>query len=66
MRFAHTNIAARDWKRLSAFYITVFDCRLKPPERNLSGDWLDSATGLTGAKLAGVHLLLPGHIQLFP
>ena len=61
MRFAHTNIAAKDWKRLSEFYINVFSCRVKPPERNLSGDWLDKATGLKKAKLAGVHLLLPGH-----
>ena len=61
MRFAHTNIAAKDWKRLSDFYINVFNCRVKPPERNLSGGWLDKATGLKNAKLAGVHLLLPGH-----
>ena len=61
MRFAHTNIAAKDWKRLSDFYILVFNCRVKPPVRNLSGDWLDKATGLKGARLAGVHLLLPGH-----
>jgi catechol 2,3-dioxygenase-like lactoylglutathione lyase family enzyme len=61
MRFSHTNIAAKDWKRLSDFYINVFNCRIKPPERNLSGDWLDKATGLKKAKLTGVHLLLPGH-----
>lgn len=66
MRFAHTNIAARDWKELSEFYINVFDCTIKPPERNLSGDWLDRATGLTGAKLTGVHLLLPGHGENAP
>ncbi|MBI5589369.1 MAG: VOC family protein [Deltaproteobacteria bacterium] len=61
MRFAHTNIAAKDWKQLSDFYITVFNCRMKPPKRDLSGDWLDKATGLKKAKLEGVHLLLPGH-----
>jgi catechol 2,3-dioxygenase-like lactoylglutathione lyase family enzyme len=61
MRYAHTNIAARDWKRLAEFYIEVFECVIKPPERNLSGEWLDLATGLTGASLQGVHLLLPGH-----
>ena len=61
MRFAHTNIAAKDWKRLSDFYIKVFNCKKKPPERYLSGDWLDQATGLTNARLAGIHLLLPGH-----
>ncbi len=61
MRFAHTNIAARNWKSLSAFYIHVFDCKVKPPERKLSGPWLDDATGLKNAFLEGVHLLLPGH-----
>ena len=61
MRYAHTNIVARDWKKLSDFYINVFNCTLKPPERRLSGDWLDQATGLSKAELEGVHLLLPGH-----
>ncbi len=61
MRFAHTNIAARDWKKLADFYINVFDCKIKPPERNLSGEWLDKATGLKNARQFGVHLSLPGH-----
>lgn len=61
MRYAHTNIVATDWKRLAEFYIQVFGCTVKPPERNLSGDWLDSATGLTNARLQGIHLVLPGH-----
>ena len=61
MRFAHTNIAAKNWKLLSEFYINVFDCRVKPPERKLSGPWLDQGTGLQNAILEGVHLLLPGH-----
>jgi predicted enzyme related to lactoylglutathione lyase len=61
MRFAHTNIAAKNWKLLSEFYINVFDCKLKPPERKLSGSWLDQAIGLQNAILEGVHLLLPGH-----
>jgi catechol 2,3-dioxygenase-like lactoylglutathione lyase family enzyme len=52
---------AKDWKKLSHFYIDVFDCIIKPPERKLSGKWLDQATGLSEAKLEGVHLLLPGH-----
>ena len=61
MRFTHTNIAARDWKSLSRFYIDVFGCRVKPPERKLSGEWLDRATGIINARLEGVHLLLPGY-----
>jgi catechol 2,3-dioxygenase-like lactoylglutathione lyase family enzyme len=61
MRYAHTNIAARNWKKLSDFYIRVFNCAIKPPKRALSGDWLDQGTGLSNAELEGVHLLLPGH-----
>jgi len=61
MRFAHTNIVAMNWKLLSEFYINVFDCKIKPPERKLAGSWLDNATGLENAVLEGVHLLLPGH-----
>jgi catechol 2,3-dioxygenase-like lactoylglutathione lyase family enzyme len=60
-RYAHTNIAARDWKKLSDFYVKIFNCTVKPPQRKLSGDWLDKATGLSEAELEGVHILLPGH-----
>ncbi len=61
MKYAHTNIAAQNWKTLSDFYVRVFHCTLKPPQRELSGAWLDRATGLSNAQLVGVHLLLPGH-----
>jgi len=61
MKYVHTNIVAKDWRRLSAFYINVFGCVVKPPERKLSGKWLDRGTGLNKAKLEGIHLLLPGH-----
>jgi len=61
MRFAHTNIVAKDWQRLSDFYVKVFNCRVKPPQRDLSGDWLDRATGLKNARLKGVHVSLPGY-----
>ncbi len=66
MRYAHTNIASKNWKKLAQFYIDVFGCSIKPPERKLSGQWLDDATGLTNAKLEGAHLLLPGHGENAP
>jgi len=25
-RYAHTNLIARDWRRLAAFYESVFEC----------------------------------------
>jgi len=60
-RFIHTNIIARDWKRLAAFYERVFGCTPVPPERALSGKWLEAATGVPGAEINGVHLRLPGY-----
>jgi predicted enzyme related to lactoylglutathione lyase len=60
-RYKHTNIIAKDWRKLARFYQDVFDCVLIPPERDLSGLWLDKGTGVKGAFLSGAHLLLPGH-----
>jgi predicted enzyme related to lactoylglutathione lyase len=59
-RYRHTNLVARDWRRLAAFYQRVFGCTPVPPERDLQGEWLDRSTGLPGAHLRGVHLRLPG------
>lgn len=61
MRYGHTNLIARDWRTLAQFYVDVFGCRLVQPERDLSGTWLDAATGISGAHLRGAHLQLPGH-----
>lgn len=61
MRYAHTNLIARDWNRLANFYIDVFGCRPVPPERRQSGAWLARGTGVENAALEGVHLRLPGH-----
>lgn len=61
MRYAHTNIVARDWKRLVQFYSNVFSCEPVPPERNQSGDWLDRGTGVADARIQGMHLRLPGY-----
>lgn len=60
-KYAHTNLIAKDWKRLVKFYQEVFGCAPVPPERDLSGDWLDEATGLTKSHIRGMHLRLPGH-----
>ncbi|NMC48757.1 MAG: VOC family protein [Desulfovibrio sp.] len=61
VRYAHTNIIARDWRKLAAFYEQALGCMPVPPERDLSGDWLDRLTGLSGCRLRGMHLRLPGH-----
>jgi predicted enzyme related to lactoylglutathione lyase len=60
-KYAHTNLIAKDWKRLSTFYQEVFGCVPILPGRNLSGKWLDEATGLSGSHIRGIHLRLPGY-----
>jgi predicted enzyme related to lactoylglutathione lyase len=58
--FAHVNLVAKDWRKLAGFYVDVFGCEPVPPERSLSGGWLDDATGIKNAEINGVHLKLPG------
>ena len=60
-RFGHVNLTGADWRRLAAFYTELFGCELVPPERDIAGEHLDRATGLTGAHITGAHLRLPGH-----
>src|SRR5260370_41013519 len=59
-KYVHTNLIARDWKKLVRFYGDVFGCIPKGPERDLSGEWLDRVTSLSAARLRGIHLRLPG------
>lgn len=61
MKFVHVNIVAEDWQKLAGFYITVFGCETVPPERNLSGKWVEDLTGIEGASIRGAHLRLPGY-----
>lgn len=58
--YLHTNIIARDWRALAAFYADVFGCSPVPPERDISDPSLERATGVAGARLRGTHLRLPG------
>jgi catechol 2,3-dioxygenase-like lactoylglutathione lyase family enzyme len=60
-RFVHVNIIARDWTRLAQFYQHILGCTPVPPERALSGKWLEDGTGVPGAEIRGVHLRLPGY-----
>jgi predicted enzyme related to lactoylglutathione lyase len=59
--YVHTNLIARDWKRLVRFYSEVFGCEPRPPECDMSGAWSDQLTFLQNAHLSGVHLRLPGY-----
>jgi len=61
-RYTHTNIVARDWRRLAEFYENVFGCTPLPPERDYRGAWISELTGLPEQELEvrGMHLRLPG------
>lgn len=61
VRYAHTNLIARDWRALAGFYERLFGCVPVPPERDYSGPELEAGTGIPGASVAGVHLRLPGY-----
>ena len=60
-RYVHTNLVARDWRALEAFYVDVLGCERVGDERRLEGPELEQGTGLAGAALEGRHLRLPGH-----
>ena len=59
-KYVHTNLTARDWRKLVRFYCDVFGCVPKPPERDLTGSWIDDLTSLQEAHLIGMHVCLPG------
>lgn len=63
VKYVHTNIIAKDWKRLAQFYIDVFQCTPVYPERNLSGAWIDKLTAIEDVKIKGIHLSLPGYTE---
>jgi len=60
-KYVHTNLIARDWRRLVRFYTDVFGCKQTWPERDMSGAWLDQVTGIRNAHLTGVHVRMPGY-----
>jgi predicted enzyme related to lactoylglutathione lyase len=60
-KYVHTSLIARDCRGLVRFYSEVFGCEPKPPDRDMSGAWLDQLTSLQNAHLSGVHLRLPGY-----
>ncbi len=60
-RYTHTNLVARDWRKLAQFYQEVLNCIPAPPERDLSGRWIEEATAVPQAQVRGIHLQLPGH-----
>jgi len=60
-KYKHTNIVAKDWRKLAGFYQRVFGCEPVPPERTAGDEWVERCTGVSGAEIRGVHLRLPGY-----
>ncbi len=65
-RYVHTNIIAKDAKKLIDFYKTVLHCESINEIRDLRGEWVDKLTGLNKAHISGEHLLLPGYGEHHP
>lgn len=61
IKYVHTNLIAKDWRKLAEFYIAVFDCKPTYPERDLSGEWIDKITNIPNVRIQGIHLALPGY-----
>jgi catechol 2,3-dioxygenase-like lactoylglutathione lyase family enzyme len=60
-RYAHVNIVAEDWRALAAFYVRVFGCEPVGVERDHHGPWVETLTGIPGARIFGQHLRVPGY-----
>ncbi len=61
IRYAHTNLIAKDLIGMIAFYVDILGCRHIGQTRDLSGSWVDRLTGIPNAHIFGEHLALPGY-----
>ena len=61
VRYRHTNIVAKDWRKVAKFYKHVFGMTVVGSERNLKGDFLDKGVGYKNATIKGVHMKMPGY-----
>lgn len=66
LRYVHTNIIAKDAKKLIEFYKNVFDCKSIGEPRDIRGEWLDQMTGVKNAHITGEHICLPGYDEDHP
>ncbi len=61
MKYIHTNIIVKDWRKSADFYIKVLGCKEVYSKRDLRGKWIDEGTGIDDVHIEGVHLRLPGY-----
>jgi catechol 2,3-dioxygenase-like lactoylglutathione lyase family enzyme len=61
IRYAHTNLIAKDWRRLANFYEKIFGCVPVSSERDHHGPKFEALTARAKARARGRHLRLPGH-----
>jgi predicted enzyme related to lactoylglutathione lyase len=59
-RYVHTNLIAKDWRKLAEFYQEVFGCTPAPPERDYRNKAIGDLTDIPNIHLRGMHLRLPG------
>jgi len=60
-KYKHTNIVAREWRKLANFYQRILGCIPVLPERANTGEWVERCTGVPEAEVRGIHLRLPGY-----
>ena len=65
-RYAHTNLIAKDPKKLIEFYKKVFRCKSIGETRDIKGEWVDKMTGIKDAHIIGEHLCMPGYTEDHP
>ncbi len=66
IRFAHTNIVAKDHKKLADFYMQALGCTVALPEGKLAGEWLEKGIAISGVSILGITLTLPGYDKQGP
>ena len=66
IRYAHVNIIAADWRRLTEFYTEVFACVPVSSERDHHGAQTDALVGIQDVHVSGRHLRVPGHGEQGP
>src|SRR5262245_11029504 len=66
VRYAHTNLVAKDWRRMVDFYVQVFQCVPVSSERDNQGQSFEMMPAIPAARARGQHLRLPGHGEQVP